>query len=307
MSNIAQAELMFDSVTDQVRKVLFLADEKRDINVSEFNFEIIEVRDVIKDLHQTLIKKYNAFELCCALKPIMGLNLLNEGKADKVCYADTDLYFYSSVNAIFDSMQGDFLLTPHFVSSPKDYEKISELDVNNTGLYNGGFYLFKSNDNTRKILEWWQNKTIEKGYNHSESGMFVDQIWLNYLPIYFDKIEVNKQLNLNVAYWNLHERNVQVENDKASVNGEALICYHFSGFRLTRPDLVSIHQEKYSFDNHKNLVPLFKAYYQKWTNSKHSKYNDYTYSYEDSGLKDKVGKRIKDKARKIFRNENPLR
>jgi hypothetical protein len=306
LNNLSQAELMFRSIKDDgVKKVLYLIDEPRDLETSKLDFEVIEIQKILPGLHERLVAKYNPFEVCCALKPIIGTYILENEKVDSVIYADTDLYFYRSIEDVIKDLQkNDFLLTPHFFSSPPDYDKVSELDLNLSGLYNGGFYAFSNTEGAKSILKWWSKKTIEVGFNDGSKGMFVDQIWLNYLPLYFDRISISQDKSLNVAYWNLHEREVK---EGPTCNELPLGFYHFSGFRLHRPDLISIHQTRYSFEMLPALKTLFKDYYYKWKSSSLLKYNDYPYSYSKesviSGLKNKVKKKVK----KIVRNENPLR
>jgi len=296
---------MFNSVLDiGISKTLFLIDEVRDIDKTSFDFDIIEVKSILPEIHQKLIERYNPFEVCCALKPVLGLYQLKNKDYEHLIYADTDLCFYSSLSVVFEELGNkDFLLTPHCYESPKDYEKISELDINATGLYNGGFYVLKDSENSKSILEWWSSKTINKGYNDVAKGMFVDQIWLNYLPIYFNNIIVSKNKSVNMAYWNLHERLLSIDNG-FNCNGNKLVMYHFSGFRLSRPDLVSIHQTRYSFSNLPELTALFKAYFLIWSNSKNLKYNDYGYTYSRESKFSKIKKGIKKKIIKQFRNEN---
>lgn len=308
LNNISQAALMFDSVKGEgIEKILFLIDEKRDLDESVLDFEVIQVADTFKE-HAELIEKYNPFEVCCALKPLAGKWLIENKKAEFIFYGDTDLYFYQPLESIVQLLgKKTILFNPHFTESPDDYEKISELDLNLTGLYNGGFYMFSSGEESKAMMEWWWSKTKEKGFNRSSEGMFVDQIWLNYFPLYFDNVHVEKHSGINMAYWNLHERKVQIEEIKKTVGDQDLIMYHFSGFRLHRPDLISIHQTRYSFENRPELLPLFKEYYDRWSTSDLLRFNDYDYTYDKRSKSKKTLEKSKKKLKKILKNDNPFR
>lgn len=291
---------------EDIHKTLFLIDDIRDVKKEQFDFEIIEVKKILPDIHTTLINKYNPFEVCCALKPILGLHQLESGNFQHLIYADTDLCFYSNLDTVFNELnQNDFFLTPHCYESPKDYQKISELDLNATGLYNGGFYVLKNSENAKEILNWWSDKTIHKGYNDVAKGMFVDQIWLNYLPLYFNNITISKNKAINMAYWNLHERELSV-NKGFKCNNTPLVMYHFSGFRLARPDLISIHQTRYSFVDKPKLTLLFKDYFELWSTSDHLTYNEYPYSYSKESKLSKLKKNVRKKIIKYYKNENPF-
>jgi len=68
--------------------------------------------------------------------------------------------------------------------------------------------------------------------------MFVDQ---NLLPLvlgYFsDFVRISRNLGLNIAYWNAHERNVKFFDGRWIIDGNPVVFFHMSGYRLTFPDL----------------------------------------------------------------------
>ena len=74
-----------------------------------------------------------------------------------------------------------------------------------------------------------------------------------------------------MAYWNLHERTVSIRDGKYFINGKPLIFFHYSGYELKKPNEVSKYQNRSSFENRPDIVPLFQYYAQKLKDN----FNDY--------------------------------
>ena len=63
------------------------------------------------------------------------------------------------------------------------------------------------------------------------NNIYVDQRWLDLLVPSCDAIAVLRDPGLNVAYWNLHERKLEVDHKNAwTVNDHPVKFFHFSGF-----------------------------------------------------------------------------
>ncbi len=64
-----------------------------------------------------------------------------------------------------------------------------------------------------------------------ENGLFTDQKWINFAPVFFDGVAIVKSARHNVATWNLTTRRVTGSFDAGfEVDGEPLSFYHFTGF-----------------------------------------------------------------------------
>jgi len=209
-----------------------------------------------------LRSKYNNFEFCNAIKPYLGCWLFEQYKeTDSITYLDSDLVFYNEFTLENELAKYEIIITPHSLSKfPLDNHLTSELDILNSGMYNAGFFIVSNSSGGIKFLEWWKSRTLKYCYVDFEKGMFVDQIWLNFAPIYFESVLVLKNPGYNVAHWNLHERRISHDNEWCVNDAYKLVFFHFSGFSFDDIDKISIHQDRYNLGNRNDLSSLFKEY-----------------------------------------------
>src|SRR4029079_6460495 len=93
-------------------------------------------------------------------------------------------------------------------------------------------------------------------------GRFVDQRWMDLAPSYFD-VAIWKDPGCNVAYWNLHDREVTRGASGYEVNGGPLRFFHFSGFSRLRPSESSKYifgPPRRGFPENPTLARLFRDY-----------------------------------------------
>lgn len=231
-------------------------------------FEFLPLRDIgIPDL-EGMILRYSIVELNTAVKPFYFSYLFQrlvaiEDTHAKVCYFDPDIQIFSSLESIERSLDvANVLLTPHLLSPVKpDGGTVGEHTFLNYGIYNLGFCGMRWGGTTGRVLEWWSERMVELCKAQVEKGMFVDQLWMNHAPIFFDGIEVSRNPCLNVAYWNLHERHLQRREGVWYVNDLApLQFYHFSSFQFNEPDSLGRYSTRYSLKNRPEMRPLFEEY-----------------------------------------------
>jgi hypothetical protein len=177
------------------------------------------------------IFKFDAFELCCALKPFVASHVMQHYGIDELLYLDSDIMVFAGMT---DSLSGGWsrariLCSPHFISWPQDAPELLR-QIRQCGTYNAGFFALKDSPESRRFLSWWQTMCAEMGIYEPAAGLYVDQIWLDlvvaerygFLPLL--------DPGLNVAYWNLSERRLEREGTAWMVNGQPLKFFHFSGF-----------------------------------------------------------------------------
>jgi hypothetical protein len=159
-------------------------------------------------------------------------------------------------------MQHSILLTPHINSPiPADGKRPHELAILKTGIYNAGFFAAKNDHSGNRFLNWWKDILVDHCYEDGKRGLASDQSWLNFVPLFFENAAVIKHSGCNVAYWNLHERNLEKRNGTFFVNKEFhLLFFHFSGYSLRYPELISRHQDRFSLEDNPAIKELFQQF-----------------------------------------------
>jgi len=157
----------------------------------------------IKDYYHRALY-FDVTEFNTSVKPEVLIHLINRGYS-KVLYLDPDIKVYSSLDKIFDRLDSySIVLTPHITTPILDDKFPNETDMLKTGIYNLGF-IGVSKDAV-DALNWWSKRLIELGFNDPASGLFTDQKWIDLIPAMYENTFIDRSNNLNVAYWNLHER-----------------------------------------------------------------------------------------------------
>jgi len=64
-----------------------------------------------------------------------------------------------------------------------------------------------------------------------------------------------------MAYWNLHERQLEENKNQWMVNGQTpLTFFHFSGIEIDDTTQISRHQNRYDLNNRSDLLTIFTDY-----------------------------------------------
>jgi hypothetical protein len=96
--------------------------------------------------------------------------------------------------------------------------------------YNLGFLAVSRHPSLATFLTWWKDKLEFRCVVDIERGLFVDQKWMDLAPGLFDDVAILRHAGYNVAYWNLRQRAMVVEDGgQIAVNGQPLRFFHFSG------------------------------------------------------------------------------
>ena len=206
-------------------------------------FRALAFEDLVADPaeRQRLAFMYNVTELSTALKPLLFRRLLNEG-AESVLFFDPDIQVFDSVADLWSlARDRGIALTPHVLSPiPDDGLGVSDLYVSRAGQYNLGFLGLGAGEDA--FLEWWWGRLRRHCVSAPEAGMFVDQRWVDFVPSLFPRHAIVRDPGCNVAYWNLHEREVARRDGRLEANGQPLRFFHFSGLEPSASHLLSKHQ-----------------------------------------------------------------
>jgi hypothetical protein len=191
-----------------------------------------------RERYLTAFEYYDPFELSCFAKYVAMAHLCGRPSAAELCvYADADILFLSDISdACSDIGSSVALLTPHQIDPASDQDELEHLAL---GWLNAGFFCVRrGHAKLHDTLNWLIERISRHGFNAPKQGLFVDQVWLSALPCVFPgTVEVSSSPALNVAYWNLEERDISCDGATFLVNGQPLGFFHFSGFEPSRPGL----------------------------------------------------------------------
>lgn len=268
--------------------------------------ELIIAKDMNLAFLNEMCSKYAPLELNSALKPYFGNYIFDKYKeVDQLIFLDSDILLFDDLNPVYESLDfNSIVLSPHSLSTVPNGTDFDDRVFLRSGIYNAGFFGLKRDQNSKSFLNWWMGKLRNECFFDSKRGMFAEQLWLNLVPLYFDKAHILKHLGCNVAYWNLHERTLSEHDGKYYVNNTyPLIFFHYSGASISciEENSISAHQKRYTFVNRPDVLPVFRQY----TNSlrKHSfeKYNQ-VYSLSSSlKTRSKIIKAIAELYKKVVK------
>jgi glycosyltransferase involved in cell wall biosynthesis len=185
--------------------------------------------------------RYTLLELNTAVKPWMFEYLFARGY-DRVIFLDPDIALYSRLIELDALPPETFLtLTPHLTGSIAGDDHPSERTILLAGIFNLGFLSVARQPALSRFLAWWQEKLEYQCVVDVERGIFVDQKWMDLTPGLFPGVAILRHEGYNVAYWNLGQRTVVGDSSSATVNGQPLRFFHFSGLSPENSTFVSRH------------------------------------------------------------------
>ncbi|MBN1575585.1 MAG: hypothetical protein JW913_03480 [Chitinispirillaceae bacterium] len=262
-------------------------------------FEILPIGALAIPRLQEFCFKYNITELSTAVKPYLLQYLLKIRQVRKALYLDPDIYITRRLDGLFDLLDiHDIILTPHLDADyPDDGKYPDDGHILMSGIYNLGFIGIRAGENTDRFLSWWAEKCYDKCVVLHKRGYFVDQRFIDLAVLFFHGIGIVRDIGYNVAYWNLHSREVTSVNGQWRCNGGPLYFYHFSDYKPEMPDRISGHQMRYSLNRLPGLELLFRKYRELLFANGYEESRKWPYTYQ----KLRNGWKIKDIYRKIYR------
>lgn len=263
---LAQAKTLFDSIhksNPSWHFIVGLVDKNvGNVDLSFLGCEVLEVDKIGIEGFDEMVDLYSIVEFITAVKPFYFTYLLKKHpEVEKLVYFDPDIMVLHSLADLEKKLDdNDIILTPHFTKPIQDSFSPTEKHVFNTGVFNLGFLAVKRSADTFNMLKWWEDKLRSECLLDLSQGYFVDQLWMNLVPAYFDKVLIDKHPGHNMAHWNLHERTITETAEGYLANEVPLVFYHFSHFHPGRPNEIAAYHNRYSFDSRPDLKKLFRTY-----------------------------------------------
>lgn len=272
--------------------IIVLADElDGQINPQDFDFKIIEADKLNIPDFDKLSFLYDVVELSTAIKPYVMLYLMEELEYCKVVYLDPDIWVMNSLDNIFNLLDNrDFVLTPHIVDLDIVSGSSKEEHILNRGVFNLGFIGSRKSETAYSFLNWWKDRLSTSCYR--DATLFVDQKWVDFLPVFCTNYEVLSSKSYNIADWNYQERELKYKDKnyyvlEKSGKWERIKFFHFSGIKSEEPDVIL---DKFNVEDKKErevLKALINEYQEELLLSGYNKFSvmKYKYNFFNNGEK----------------------
>jgi hypothetical protein len=203
--------------------------------------------------------RYDILELNTAVKPYVLLHLLQAHGYDRVLYFDADIEIFAPLNGVLRALDdgASVVLTPH-LCRPAD--PAEEQQMMRAGIFNLGFFAAARCDETEALLRWWAARLRYDCVDDQPRGLFVDQKYMDFAPVFAPHARIERDPSLNLAYWNLRHRCLRRDGEGWRVNGRKLTFFHFSGFDPARRDRLSVHSAAFHAPMDAALQALIDRY-----------------------------------------------
>lgn len=227
-----------ESVSDDFTLYVFCFDDKSFETLNEMNFKhmiVIHHNAFENDELLGIKKQRSKAEYCWTCTPITIEYVLNNYPVDECTYIDSDLFFFSDPQVLFDEINksnSDVCIVGHRFNDDEQGRRFEKRN----GKYCVEFNYFRNNENGRKALRWWKEKCLEWCYDVPEEDRMGDQKYLNQFPLLFENVHELENLGAGVAPWNLKQYELlckKEDNIYLKKNGKEieLVFYHYQNIR----------------------------------------------------------------------------
>jgi glycosyltransferase involved in cell wall biosynthesis len=206
--------------------------------------------------------RYDIMEFNTAVKPFMMQLLIEQYNFEQVVYLDPDIEVFAPLESVFFALDNDsdFVITPHITKPSEEETYPGDIGVMQSGIYNLGFIAVNNSNQVINFLHWWGRKLRFYCVNEQHNGIFVDQKFVDLLPAFYDKVKILKDTNINVAYWNLLQRNLEKKEQIWFVDEKPLVFFHFSGININNNQRLSKHSNAFNGNLSEDLQRLIDDY-----------------------------------------------
>lgn len=142
---------------------------------------------------------------------------------ESITYLDSDIFFFSSPDPVFDEVGENSVAMIEHRFSP-GLESLKQF-----GIFNVGWITFRRDRNALDCLNWWRDRCNEWCYKRLEGDRFADQKYLDQWPSRFNKVIVLQHKGANLGPWNVSNYELTLDEGRVLVDGQPLVFFHFHG------------------------------------------------------------------------------
>ncbi len=194
-------------------------------------------------------------EYCWTLSPCLPWYVLEKfSKVQLITYIDADLFFYSSIEPLYDEIgEASIAIIEHRFST-----RLKHLEIN--GRFCVEWVSFRRDEQGLACLARWRDQCIDWCHNRLEDGKMGDQKYLDEWPERYKSLHIIAHEGAGLAPWNYSQYRISTsKNNMIFVNNVPLIFYHFHQFQLLNNggfDRIST----FYTDSHPESVSVYDIY-----------------------------------------------
>ncbi len=224
--------------------------------------------------------RFDVIEFSTNVKPHCLGRLLQDH--DQALYIDPDIYVFERLDGIFQALEtSSLVVTPASMTPVLDGHRPDDIEFLRVGVFNLGFIGVARGEEGLAFTRWWSDRCLSDGFHETQSGVFVDQKWINLAPCYFAGTQILRDPGVNMAPWNLHERRLTLDGEGYRVNGGGrLKFFHFSSFDPHDPQIIAKRQTRYARGERTDLAPLLDRYARELLDAGYDEMSRHAYSYD---------------------------
>ncbi len=236
---------------------LCLADKLQpDAELGIEGVEVIPAEDLAITNFADFAFRYEIIQFNTSIKPFVMQDLIENRGFEEVVYLDPDIELFAPMSPVFDAFAkgADFVVTPHLTEPAEFGEFPDDIGIMKAGIYNLGFIAVNNSPDGISFLHWWGRRLRFQCVHKISEGIFVDQKFVDLLPAFHENVAILRDRSLNVAYWNLDQRELTKTDAGWLINGQPLRFFHFSGISAKAPHRLSKYTERFR----DNLTPALQ-------------------------------------------------
>lgn len=197
----------------------------------------IHVKSVDIPRFREMTERYYDFELVAACIPFFGSHLLkNNRETSELIYVSPTTYFYKGLGPS-PANAGSFMqLKPHRTSPVSATSLLDDKRILNIGMYNGsGWIIHPDGQQEKELFDWWCERALDRCHFNLCQGMCLEQLWLNYIPIYFNNTTLIRNPGWQFGLNDVPGSVLSEVEGAYQVDGTPLISVDFGGLETFHP------------------------------------------------------------------------
>jgi len=213
------------------------------------------------EILKMMSKTYTKMELAYAVTPF-AIRYLLISSYTQVLFLKLETLVLGDLESLFLKLNlNSAIVTPHLLSPDASTFNIKqEIDVLLAGTFNGGVVGFRNTSEALMYLDWWSQKTKSQCYRDVSNGLHFEQRWLDFITSFVSDLEIIRNKGINVAHWNLLERDLKIKDDHLYAGTDKCLIFRFSGFDETNPIDLSRYKPNLSEKELAAAGPTFEKY-----------------------------------------------